>query len=166
MLGAANSSSDAMGQALCLPALATLGKDFSPHFRFLPIREVQKPASNQNHQNTQQSPLNLMAGTLRKPRCTKSHPGAATDRYSRCPGTSGIPSDTEHVAGPALVGRTHGAATSTESSAQPAPWAQVQCGSCRSPVLASTGTAPTINPQTGLERLGRALITPGSLQPN
>lgn len=35
-----------------------------------------------------------------------------------------------------------------------------------SPVPASTGAAPTINPQTGLERLGRALITPGSLGPS
>lgn len=110
-------------EALCLPALATLGKGFSPHFRFLlPIREAQKPASYQNHQNTQQksqqNPLNPMAGTARKPQCIKSHPGAATARYRRCPGTSGIPPDTEHVAGPALC-RTHGATSLAEPSAQP-----------------------------------------------
>lgn len=104
---------------------------FSSSLRFLPIREAQKPASNQNHRNTQQNPLNPTAGTSRKPQCTKSHPEAATTRYRHCPGTSGIPSDTEHAAGPALVGRTHGAATSAEPSAQPAPWARVQCGSCR-----------------------------------
>lgn len=35
-----------------------------------------------------------------------------------------------------------------------------------SPVPASTGAAPTINPQTGLVRLGRALITAGPLGPS
>lgn len=60
--------------------------------------------------------------------CTESHPGAAAARHRRCPGIGRIPSNAEHVAGPAPAGPWSPRQSRGAAAMLPLPWPSLlQC---------------------------------------
>lgn len=128
-----------------------------------------KPKPPKYPAKSQQNPLNPMARTSRKPQCTKSHSGAATANYWSWPWHQW--DSFRHRARSKTGGQdtwcSHISRAQHPTSPMGTSPVWLLQDICRgSPVPASTGAAPTINPQTGLARLGRALITLGSLGPS